>query len=56
VAESGVHGPADAARAAALGAAAVLVGEHVATAADPKAAVAALVAAGTPATVRSNAR
>jgi indole-3-glycerol phosphate synthase len=42
VAESGVHGPADAARMAAVGADAVLVGEHVATAADPCAAVMAL--------------
>lgn len=42
VAESGVRGPADAARMAAAGAHAVLVGEHVAMAEDPAAAVAAL--------------
>lgn len=42
VAESGVKGPADAARMAALGADAVLVGEHVAVAPDPVSAVAAL--------------
>lgn len=42
VAESGVRGPADAARMAAAGADAVLVGEHVAVAADPAAAVDAL--------------
>lgn len=46
VAESGVHGPRDVARLRGLGADAVLVGEHVATAGDPRAAVAALVAAG----------
>ena len=46
VAESGVRGPADVARLAAEGAHGVLVGEHVATAEDPRAAVAALVAAG----------
>jgi len=46
VSESGIRGPADAARAAALGADAVLVGEHVASAPDPAAAVAALVTAG----------
>lgn len=39
VAESGVRGPADTARLARQGADAVLVGEHVATAADPAAAV-----------------
>lgn len=46
VAESGVKGPTDVERLAAAGADAVLVGESVATAADPAAAVAALVAAG----------
>lgn len=45
VAESGVRGPDDAARMADLGADAVLVGEHVAMAGDPSAAVAALRAA-----------
>jgi indole-3-glycerol phosphate synthase len=44
VAESGVRGPADVVAYAAAGADAVLVGEHVATAADPTAAVAALAA------------
>lgn len=48
VAESGVRGPADVRQLAGLGADAVLVGEHVATAADPAAAVRALVEAGTP--------
>lgn len=43
VAESGVSAPADVARAAAAGAHAVLVGEHVVTAPDPEAAVRALV-------------
>lgn len=47
VAESGVREPADVRRLADLGADAVLVGEHVATAADPAAAVRALVEAGT---------
>ncbi|MGH8885225.1 MAG: indole-3-glycerol phosphate synthase TrpC [Egibacteraceae bacterium] len=47
VAESGVRGPVDVRRLAGLGADAVLVGEHVATAADPAAAVRALVEAGT---------
>ncbi|MGH8900223.1 MAG: indole-3-glycerol phosphate synthase TrpC [Egibacteraceae bacterium] len=47
VAESGVRGPADVRRLADLGADAVLVGEHVATAAAPAAAVRALVEAGT---------
>jgi indole-3-glycerol phosphate synthase len=47
VAESGVQGPADVRRLARLGADAVLVGEHVATASDPAAAVGALVEAGT---------
>ncbi len=42
VAESGVGGPADAARLADAGYAAVLVGEHLVTAPDPSAAVAAL--------------
>lgn len=42
VAESGVAGPADAARLAAAGYHAVLVGESVVTSADPRAAVAAL--------------
>ncbi|MGH8910297.1 MAG: indole-3-glycerol phosphate synthase TrpC [Egibacteraceae bacterium] len=46
VAESGVRGPDDVRRLAALGADAVLVGEHVATAEDPAAAVMALVQAG----------
>jgi indole-3-glycerol phosphate synthase len=46
VAESGVRGPGDVRRLADLGADAVLVGEHVATAADPAAAVRALVEAG----------
>lgn len=45
VAESGVRGPQDVARHLAEGAHAVLVGEHVATAPDPAAAVAALVGA-----------
>jgi indole-3-glycerol phosphate synthase len=43
VAESGVTGPDDVRRAARAGAAAVLVGEHVVTAADPRAAVRSLV-------------
>ena len=42
VAESGISGPDEAARVAAAGADAVLVGEHVAIAPDPSAAVAAL--------------
>jgi len=46
VAESGVRAPEDVARAAAEGADVVLVGEALVTAADPQAAVAALVAAG----------
>lgn len=46
VAESGIRDAADVQRLAGLGADAVLVGETVATAADPAAAVAALVAAG----------
>ena len=46
VAESGIHGPEDVRRAAADGADAVLVGGSLVTAADPTAAVAALVAAG----------
>jgi indole-3-glycerol phosphate synthase len=46
VAESGIHGTDDVRRAAAVGADAVLVGESLVTAADPAAAVAALVAAG----------
>lgn len=46
VAESGVRGPDDVRRLADLGADAVLVGEHVALASDPAAAVRALVAAG----------
>jgi indole-3-glycerol phosphate synthase len=45
VAESGVRGPADVRRLAHLGSRAVLVGEHVATAPDPAAAVRALVEA-----------
>jgi len=48
VAESGVRGADDVARFAALGADAVLVGEHLATAPDPRAAVADLVGAGRP--------
>jgi len=48
VAESGVRGPDDVARAAHQGADAVLVGEAVVTDPDPVAAVAALVAAGQP--------
>jgi len=50
VAESGVRDPDDVRRAAADGADAVLVGESLVTAADPQAAVAALVAAGRPVT------
>ncbi|MFB6891657.1 indole-3-glycerol phosphate synthase TrpC, partial [Kitasatospora sp. NPDC056327] len=46
IAESGVRGPQDAARYAALGADAILVGTSVVTDGDPGAAVAALVAAG----------
>lgn len=46
VAESGVAGPGDVARAAAAGADAVLVGEHVVTSPDPRAAVRRLVEAG----------
>jgi indole-3-glycerol phosphate synthase len=46
VAESGVRGPDDVRRAADLGADAVLVGESLVTADDPRAAAAALVAAG----------
>ena len=46
VAESGVRGPADAAALLAAGADAVLVGEHVARAEDPAAAVAAIAAVG----------
>jgi indole-3-glycerol phosphate synthase len=46
IAESGIRGPDDVRRAAAQGADAVLVGESVVTAADPRAAVAALVEAG----------
>jgi indole-3-glycerol phosphate synthase len=49
VAESGIHGSDDVRRAGADGADAVLVGESLVTAADPTAAVAALVAAGRPA-------
>lgn len=48
VAESGVHGPEDAARMAAAGADAILVGEHAASAADPAAAIAALRRAAAP--------
>jgi indole-3-glycerol phosphate synthase len=51
VAESGVRGPDDVRRAASEGADAVLVGESLMTAADPTAAVAALVEAGRPADV-----
>lgn len=46
VAESGIGGPEDAARYAAQGADALLVGEALVTGADPRAAVAALIAAG----------
>jgi indole-3-glycerol phosphate synthase len=46
VAESGVHGPDDVVAYAAAGADAVLVGEHLATSEDPRAATARLVAAG----------
>lgn len=46
VAESGIRAPADVARARAAGADAVLVGEHLMRAADPGAALAALVQAG----------
>lgn len=46
VAESGVRGPDDVARLGALGASAVLVGEHVARAEDPAVAVRALALAG----------
>jgi len=49
VAESGVAGPFDVARAGAAGADAVLVGEHLTGVADPRQRVAALVAAGRPA-------
>lgn len=49
VAESGVRDPDDVRRAAADGADAVLVGESLVTAPDPRAAVAALVVAGSPA-------
>jgi indole-3-glycerol phosphate synthase len=48
VAESGVSGPADVARVAALGADAVLVGEHLVTADDPAAAARRLVEAAAP--------
>jgi indole-3-glycerol phosphate synthase len=43
--ESAIAGPADAARARAAGAHAVLVGTHILTAPDPARAIAALVAA-----------
>lgn len=60
VAESGVGGPRDVARAAEAGAGAVLVGEHVVTSADPTAAVRSLVEAGADtapiATTRSDAQ
>ncbi|MFE4669843.1 indole-3-glycerol phosphate synthase TrpC [Streptomyces sp. NPDC056716] len=46
IAESGVRGPADAARYAALGADAILVGTSLVTDGDPAAAVRALIAAG----------
>ncbi len=49
VAESGIAGPADAARCAALGADAVLVGEALVTGGDPQGAVAALTGLGAPA-------
>lgn len=48
VAESGITGPEQVAALAGLGADAVLVGEHLALADDPRAATAVLVAAGTP--------
>jgi indole-3-glycerol phosphate synthase len=48
VAESGIAGPDDVRRAAAAGADAVLVGEHLVTSRDPAAATRALVAAGQP--------
>jgi indole-3-glycerol phosphate synthase len=51
VAESGVRGPEDVRRAAEEGADAVLVGESLVRASDPRAAVAALVEAGRPADV-----
>jgi indole-3-glycerol phosphate synthase len=51
VAESGVRGPEDVVRAAGEGADAVLVGESLVRAPDPRAAVAALVEAGRPADV-----
>jgi indole-3-glycerol phosphate synthase len=51
VAESGVRGPEDVVRAAAEGADAVLVGESLVRASEPRAAVAALVEAGRPADV-----
>jgi len=46
VAESGVDGPEAVRRYVAAGADAVLVGEHLVTSPDPRAAVAALLAAG----------
>lgn len=46
VAESGIRGPEDVARLASVGFDAVLVGEHLVTSPDPRAAVAALVEAG----------
>lgn len=55
VAESGVRGPDDVRRLADLGADAVLVGEHVALADDPAAAVRALVSAGRGAAARTGA-
>ncbi|HEX9767522.1 MAG TPA: indole-3-glycerol phosphate synthase TrpC [Nitriliruptorales bacterium] len=56
IAESGIRGPDDVRAAAGRGADAVLVGESLVTAADPRAAVAALVEAGrTPATQRAGA-
>jgi indole-3-glycerol phosphate synthase len=53
VAESGVHGPDDAARAASAGYDAVLVGEWLVTSADPTGAVASL--SGLPVGARSGA-
>ncbi len=55
VAESGLHGPRDAARAAALGYRAALVGTALMRAADPAALVAAMVAAGRDAAPRRSA-
>lgn len=57
VAESGIRGPADVAHAASVGADAVLVGESLVTASDPRAVAADLVTAGrAPATATGSAR